>query len=214
MELIVAVALLALFGAWWIARVKAGRNVEQVDEQQTTPEYRSTPPTPHTNLQPEGLSHYQTPANAKPERDHPFAEIADPNGGVREISADEVSAYFRPIRTKLASLGKVAANSTRIARAFAQSGGATPDVETYRRAHRDAVALTAETEGLLDTILFGAEADSNSYDELLEQVIDVEMELEESLELIARTEAQIASGDFLSAQPKRMAKSKAQSAEL
>ncbi len=213
MELIFAVALLALFGAWWIIRAKAVRNHEQVENQQT-PEHRSTPPTLHTNLQPEGLSPHQSPAPAKPERDHPFAEIADSNGGVREISADEINAYFRPVRAKLASLGKVAANSKRIARTFAQNGGTAPNVETYRRAYSDAVALTAETEGLLDIILFGAEADANSYDELLERVIDVEIELEESLELIARTEAQIASGDFAPVQLKSTPKPKAQSAEL
>jgi hypothetical protein len=84
----------------------------------------------------------------------------------------------------------------------------------YRRAHRDAVILTAETEGLLDIILFGAEADSNSHDELLERVIDVEMELEENLELITKTEAQIASGDFWPVQSARTTKPKAQAAEL
>jgi hypothetical protein len=146
--------------------------------------------------------------------DRALAEIADPNGGVREISSEEVSAYFRPVRTKLASLRKVAASSTRVAGAFAQSGGTTPNVEMYRRAHWDAVALTAETEGLLDIILFGAEADSNSYDELLERVINVEMELEESLESISRTEAQIASGEFLPFQSVRTAKPKAHPAEL
>lgn len=212
MELIVAVALLAIFGAWWIVRAKAGRNNEQVAHQQTKLE---DSPTLLTSLPPESSSpHQTTAAAAKPQRDRLFAEMADPNGGIREISSDEVSAYFRPVRTRLASLRKVAANSTRIAMAFAQSGGATPNVEMYRRAHRDAVALTAETEGLLDIILFGTEADSNSHDELLERVIDVEMELEENLELIAKTEAQIASGNFLAIQSVRTTKPKAQSAEL
>lgn len=63
-------------------------------------------------------------------------------------------------------------------------------------------------------ILFGSEADSNSYDELLERVIDVEIELEENLQFIARTETQIASGDFLPVQSVRTVKLKAQSAEL
>jgi hypothetical protein len=196
MELIVAVALLSLFGAWWIARGKASRNVEQVAKQQAGAEHSSIPPTLLTDAQSERKPPQDTSAPAEPQRDRPFAEIADPNGGVREISADEVSAYFQPIRTKLASLRKVAANSTRVARAFAQSGGATPNVAMYGRAHGDAVALTAETDELLDIILFGAEADSNRYEELLERVIDVEMELDEDLASIGQVEIEIASGRF------------------
>jgi cytoskeletal protein RodZ len=214
MELIVAVALLSLFGAWWIARARASPKVEQAEKQQAEAEYSSNFATPLTDVQSERKPPQDASAPAEPQRDRPFAEIADPNGGVREISADEVTAYFQPIRTKLASLRKVAANSTRVAKAFAQSGGATPNLETYRRAHRDAVALTAEIEGLLDIILFEAEADSNRYDELLERVIDAETELEESLESISRTEAQIASGVFLPVQSIRTAKPKTHPAEL
>jgi hypothetical protein len=101
MELIVAVALLAIFGAWWIVRAKAGRNNEQVAHQQTKLEDSPTSPTLPTSLPLESLSPHQFTAEAKPKRDRPFAEIADPNGGVREISSDEVSAYFRPVRTSL-----------------------------------------------------------------------------------------------------------------
>jgi hypothetical protein len=214
MELIVAVALLSLFGAWWIARGKASRNVEQVEKLQAGAEHSSIPPTLLTDAQSERNPPQDTLPSAEPKGNRAFAEIADPNGGVREISSEEVSAYFRPVRTKLASLRKVAVNCTRVAGAFAQSGGTTPNVGMYRRAHGDAVALTAEIEGLLDIILFGAEADSNSYDELLERVINVEMELEESLESISRTEAQIASGEFLPFQSVRTAKPKAHPAEL
>lgn len=59
----------------------------------------------------------------------------------------------------------------------------------HRRAHADAIALTAQTEALLDIMLFGSEADSNRYDELLERVVDVEMELEENLASIAKGES-------------------------
>ena len=214
MEIIVALALIALFGAWWIIQSRAGGKSQEITDQRQATDHLPGVPTPRTDLPLEGLSARETEFIGHSTQSLPYAEIVDPNGGVRQISSDEVSAYFRPVQTKLASLRKVAVNSTRVSRAFAQSGGATPSAETYRRAHRDAVALTAETEGLLDIILFGAEADANGHDELLERVIDVEVELEESLGLIAKTEAQIASGNFLPVGSMRTAKLKAQSAEI
>ncbi|HEY0032419.1 MAG TPA: hypothetical protein VGB81_04070 [Devosia sp.] len=189
MELIVTVALLALFGAWWIARGKTGRSGKQITFQQATPELSSTAPKLPIEGQFETRSPPDIVASTERKGFSPFAEIADPNGGVRGISAEEVSAYFRPVETKLASLRKVAANSTRVAKAFERSGGLTPSVDMYRRAHADAIALTAQTEALLDIMLFGSEADSNRYDELLERVVDVEMELEENLASIAKGES-------------------------
>lgn len=196
MELMVAVTLLALFGAWWIVRSKTNRNSGQVARQRTTLERSLTPPTLLTNAQSERPAPQNTLAPAEPQPALAFAEIVDPRGGVREISAKEVSAYFLPVRTKLASLRQVAANSTRVAKAFEQSGGPTPHLELYRSAHTDAVALTAETAGLLDIMLFASQADSNSYDDLLEYVIDVEIELEDNIATIVHVESEIASGRF------------------
>lgn len=208
MELFVAAALIAVIVAWWFAWSKA--QGARTADRQPTPDYRPIPPAHRTDLTAENTSPSEPASTSQPEQVRPFAEIADPHGGVRDISADEVRAYFEPIRKKLASLRKVAAYSARIAQAFSQNGGATPNVETYHQAHKDAVALTAEIEGLLDIILFEADSSSNRYYDLLERVIDVEVELEENLADIADIAAKIALGDFLPNEPVRAAKLKAQ----
>jgi cytoskeletal protein RodZ len=198
MELMVVAALLVLFGAWWLVRAGTARTSSETAREQTTPERGFTPPTLLRESASESLAPQDTTAPAVSRQASPFAEIVDPKGGVREISAEEVSACFRPVQTRLASLRKVAANATRVANAFERSGGPTPSVEKYRRAHTDAVVLTALTEGLLDTILFAAQADAKSYEGLLERVIDVEMKLEENLATIAHVESERALGRFRS----------------
>jgi hypothetical protein len=192
----VVAALLVLFGAWWIVRAGAKRTGSETAREQTTPERGFTPPTLLRGSPSESLAPQDTTAPAEPRQASPFAEIVDPKSGVREISAEEVSACFRPVQTKLTSLRKVAANTSRVANAFERSGGPTPNVEMYRRAHIDAVALSAQTEGLLDIILFAAPADAKSYDDLLERVIDVEIEMEENLATIVHVEAEMAAGGF------------------
>lgn len=193
MELTAAVALIALICAWWIIRAKA----RQQANPRPTADYRPIRPALRTDLPPENTCPSEPVVTAEPKQARPYAAIADPSGGVREISAEEVSALFRPIQTMVASLRKTAVNSTRVAQTFAQSGGPTPVVENYRRAHREAVGLTEKTERLVDVIYFENEASLKKYQEVLDRIIDVEMELEDNLALIAEVEHKIASGDFL-----------------
>ena len=197
MELMAAVALIALICAWWIVQAQGQQQAKNTTTQQPAADSPSIPAAPRTDLPPENASHSKPGGTLELKPIRPYAEIVDPNGGVREISAEEVSALFRPLERMFASLRKTAVNSTRVAQNFARSGGPTPDVESYRSAHRGAVTLTRETERLLDIILFGEEADQQKYQELLDRIVDVEMEIEDNFALIRDIENEIASGDFL-----------------
>lgn len=210
MELIIAAALIAVIVAWWFARSKARR--DKTAAQRPTPDYKPIPPALQPDLPAENASPSEPASPSQADLVRPYAEIADPGGGVRDISAEEVSAYFEPVRKKLASLRKVAANSARTAQAFSQNGGATPDVGVYSRAHKDALSLITETESLLDIILFDADSSSTKYYDLLESAVDVEAELEENLADLADIAAEIASGNFLANEPVRAARQKAQQA--
>ena len=191
MELIVGAALIIVIVAWCFVRSKA--QAHQTVARRPTTNRQPTPSALHTDLPSKNTSPSEPTSTFELEQAPPYAEIADPRGGVRNISAHEVNTYFEPVRKKLASLRKVAANSTRTAQAFRQNGGATPDVGKYRQAHEDAIALTAETERLLDTILFESDSSSIRYSDLLESVIDVELQLEENLTDIGDIEAGISS---------------------
>ena len=208
MELIVALVLIALIGAWWIARTRARRKAQLHAAQRPPSDARPTLPEIRTGFPFERFSPSEHRVTTEPKLTGPYAEMVDQHGGVREISTQEVTALFQPVRTRLASLRKVAANSTRVSQAFGKMGGATPDLETYRGAHREAAALAEKTEGLLDLILFQTEGSSTEYDDLLERVIDVGVELEENLAFIADVESEVISGNFVSIEPVQGAKQK------
>ena len=196
MELIAGAALIALICAWWIFQAQARHQAKNTATQGPAADY-PIPPALRADLPPENTSYSDPGGTPELKRISSYAEIVDPSGGVREISAEEVSALFRPIQTKLASLRKTAVNSTRVAQTFAQSGGPTPLVESYRSAHREAITLAGKTERLIDIILFENEAGLNEYQELLDRIVDVEIEIEDNLALIRDIENEIASGDFL-----------------
>jgi len=208
MELIVALALMAAIVAWWIARTRAQRKTRLNAAQRAPSDGRSTLPVIRNGVSPERPSPLEDSVTTQPRLIRPYAEMADQNGGVREASAEEVTALFQPIRTRLGSLRKVAANSTRVAQAFGRTGGATPNLDIYRGAHREAAGLAEKTEALLDLILFATDGSSNEYNDLLERLIDVGLELEENLTFVADVEAKVVSGTFIPVEPVKATKAR------
>ena len=112
MELIAGAALIALICAWWIFQAQARHQAKNTATQGPAADY-PIPPALRADLPPENTSYSDPGGTPELKRISSYAEIVDPSGGVREISAEEVSALFRPIQTKLASLRKTAVNSTR-----------------------------------------------------------------------------------------------------
>src|SRR4051812_25541706 len=95
MELIVALALIALFGVWWLIRPIAGGKSQEIADQRHATGHVPEAPTPRTDLSLEGFSAREVELIANSTQSLPYAEIVDPNGGVRQISSDEVRACFQ-----------------------------------------------------------------------------------------------------------------------